>query len=54
MYFDIVEAIRQKQRTYVRSISVENGDIVDITATDGTIVVSRRDPRGEDDEVPNA
>ena len=39
MHFAIVEAIRQKQREYVRSISIENGDTVDITIDDGKVVV---------------
>jgi hypothetical protein len=39
MHFDIVEAIRQKQREYVRSISVENGETVDISIDDGNVVV---------------
>jgi hypothetical protein len=39
MHIDIVEAIRQKQREYVRSVSIENGDTIDINIDDGRVVV---------------
>ncbi len=40
MHFDIVEAVRQKQQQQVRSISIDDGDVVDISINDGTVVVS--------------
>lgn len=44
MHLDIIEAIRQRQRTHVRSISIENGNLVDIIMKDdGTVVVTPRD-----------
>lgn len=39
MHFDIVEAIRQKQYAYEESASTENGDPIDISIDDGTVVV---------------
>lgn len=42
MHLDIVEAIKQKQRTYQRSISIESGDEVDIGIVDGTVIVGLR------------
>ncbi|MHB8178055.1 MAG: hypothetical protein ACYDA5_04250 [Vulcanimicrobiaceae bacterium] len=39
MHFDIVEAIRQKQRKHARSVSIDNGDMVDISIDDGKVVV---------------
>ncbi len=44
MKFDIVEAIRQKQRTYVRAISIENGDEIVLNIRDGKIIVRRAHP----------
>ncbi len=40
MHFDIVEAVRQKQQQQVRSVSIDNGDVVDISTSDGTVVVT--------------
>lgn len=54
MHFDIVEAIRQKQRKEQRSISIENGDVVDITISDdGKVIVSPAVPprRDREDEI---
>ena len=42
MHFDIVEAMRQKQQQQARSVSVDNGDVIDITTSDGKIVVNPR------------
>ena len=40
MHFDIVEAIRQKQQKQPRTVSIENGKVVDVSINDGTVVVS--------------
>ncbi len=40
MHFDIGEAIRQKQYKHQQSISIENGDMVDISISDGKVVIS--------------
>ncbi len=39
MHFDIVEAIRKKQYAKQESISIENGDVVDISIDDGDVVI---------------
>lgn len=44
MHFDIIEAVRQKQHKQQESISIENGDVVDINITNGKVVVSRGAP----------
>ena len=46
MHFDIVEAVRQKQFKHQQSISIENGDLIDISITDGTVVISPGVPQG--------
>ncbi len=46
MHFDIIEAIRQKQYKKQQSISIENGDVVDISISDGKVVVSPAVPPG--------
>ncbi len=46
MHFDIIEAIRQKQYKKQQSISIENGDVVDISISDGKVVVSPGVPPG--------
>ena len=51
MHFDIVEAIRQKQREYVRSISIDNGDTLDISIDEGKVVV-RPGVRPEEEVEP--
>ena len=40
MHFDIVEAIRQKQYQKQESIAIENGDVVDISIDDDTVVIN--------------
>jgi hypothetical protein len=42
MNFDIVEVVRQKQHKQQRSISIENGDVVDIDVSDDTVIVTTR------------
>lgn len=39
MHFDIIEAVRQKQHKHERNVSIENGDLVDISMSDGNVVV---------------
>lgn len=48
MHFDIVEALRQKQYTHQESISIEDGELIDISISEGSVVISR----GESAEVP--
>ena len=49
MHFDIIEAIRQRQRTHVRSIEIENGNLVDVSMNeDGTVIVTPRDEPFDD------
>lgn len=45
MHFDIVEAIRQKQYAKQESISIENGEVVDISIDDGDVVIRPGVPR---------
>lgn len=49
MHFDIVEAIRQKQQKQPRTISIENGKTVDISVSDGIVVIDAGVP-AEGDE----
>ena len=44
MYFDIVEALRQKQRQHAQVVSTESGDEIDITMRDGKVVIRREAP----------
>lgn len=43
MHIDIVEAIRQKQRKQLRSISIENGKVV--------VIPGARDALGPEEEI---
>ena len=55
MHFDIIEAIRQKQHKQQQSSSIENGDVVDISITNGKVVVGRGAPaelKPEDEIMP--
>jgi hypothetical protein len=55
MHFDIIESVRQKQHKQQQSISIENGDVVDISITNGKVVVGRGAPaelKPEDEVVP--
>ena len=51
MHFDIVEAVRQKQFKHQQSLSVENGDVVDISLIDGTVIVRPGVSPEPDDEA---
>jgi hypothetical protein len=42
MHLDIVEAVRQKQYKKQQSVRTENGDLFDISMTDGRVVVVER------------
>ncbi len=46
MNFDIIEVVRQKQHKQLRSISIENGKVVDISIRNGKVVVSPGAPPG--------
>ncbi len=46
MHFDIVEAIRQKQQKQPRKFRIENGKVLDISISNGTVVVSPGVPPG--------
>ena len=46
MNFDIAEIIRQKQQKQPRTMSIENGKLVDISISNGTVVVSSGVPPG--------
>ncbi len=45
MHFDIVEAIRQKQYAKQESIRIENGDVIDISIDDDSVVIRLGIPR---------
>lgn len=53
MNFDIAEIIRQKQQKQPRTISIGKGKLVDISTTNGTVIVSRARPpgRGSDEQI---
>lgn len=51
MNFDIIEVVRQMQHKHVRSISIENGEDVAISMSDGKVVVSRGVPPEPEDEI---
>jgi hypothetical protein len=46
MHIDIVEAIRQKQYKKMESLRNENGEAVDISISNGEVVVSPGVPPG--------
>ncbi|HET9096779.1 MAG TPA: hypothetical protein VFN37_08965 [Candidatus Baltobacteraceae bacterium] len=50
MHFDIVEAIRQKQQKQPRTISIENGKVVDVSISNGTVVIGPGVPAGTEPE----
>ncbi len=55
MHFDIAEVIRQKQQKQPRTISIENGKQVEITMSNGTVVVTTSfspGPRAEEEIEP--
>jgi hypothetical protein len=56
MHFDIAEVIRQKQQKQPREIRTENGKVVVISTSDGTLVVSpevRRSLGAEEEIAPS-
>jgi antitoxin component of MazEF toxin-antitoxin module len=42
MNFDIIEVVRQKQHKQQRSISIENGQVVDIDVSNDKVIVTPR------------
>lgn len=51
MHFDIAEVIRQKQQKQPKIVSIENGNLVDISVSDGAVVVSAVVPPEAQDET---